>query len=408
MTYILDRRAFSRTLLAATMAAGFPVRAQKRYDTGASDTEIKIGSTAAFSGPVSAYSTGIRSAAAYFAKINAEGGINGRKITYIAYDDGFVPAKTVEQTRKLVEQDGVLAVFLTAGTSHNLAIQRYLNARKVPQLFIGSGATVFGEIDKNPWTIGLLPPNETEAMAYGRHIVANKPDAKVAVLHVNDDFGKDFMRGLRAGLGAKAKDVTALTYEASDPTVDSQILSLKGTGAESLVLAATPRFATMAMRRAHEIGWHPTKYVSSVAQSIVAVMEPAGDGALGAISAIYLRDPTDPATQQTEEYAAFAAFMQQYYPEGDPMDQLNVIGYCAAQTLVQVIKQAGDDLTRENLMRQALNLNMTLPMLYPGIEIRTSATDAYPIEQLQLVQFNGTRYVPMGSLITAERSDRSK
>ncbi len=398
MAPIFNRRGFSLALLAAAMVAGLPAQAQKRYDPGASDTEIKIGSAAPFSGPVSAYGTITKTAAAYFAKVNAEGGVNGRKINYITYDDGFTPAKTVEQTRKLVEQDEVLAIFFTIGTSHNLAIQKYLNAKKVPQLFTGTGATIFGEIKSNPWTIGWQPSYHAEALAFGQAIARNKPNAKIAVLQANDDFGKDFMRGLLEGLGAKAKDATTLTYETTDPTIDSQILSLKGTGAESFVIVGTPRFATMALKKAHEIGWNPTKYVSSVSASVGSVMKPAGDGAKGAISATYMRDPTDPATQQTKEYTEYAAFMKQYYPAGDPTDSLNVIGYSAAQTFVQAVKQAGDNLTRENLMKQTLSLDMILPMLYPGVEVKTSATDAYPIEKLQLIQFNGSRYEPMGTL----------
>lgn len=402
MRSLFNRRGFSLAILASAIAAGLPAQAQKRYGPGVSDLEIKIGSAAPFSGPVSAYGTITKTAAAYFTKVNAEGGVNGRKINYITYDDGFTPAKTVEQTRKLVEQDEVLAIFFTIGTSHNLAIQKYLNAKKVPQLFTGSGATVFGEIKNNPWTIGLQPSYHAEAMAFGQHIVQSKPNAKIAVLQANDDFGKDFMKGLVEGLGAKAKDVTMLTYETTDPTIDSQILSLKGSGAESFVIIATPRFATMAIKKAHEIGWSPIKYVSNTAASVGSVMRPAGEGAKGVISATYMRDPTDPATQQTKEYTEYAAFMKQYYPAGDPTDSLNVIGYSAAQTFVQTVKQAGDNLTRENLMKQALSLNMTLPMLYPGVDVKTSATDAYPIEKLQLIQFNGTRYEPMGTLFGAK------
>lgn len=398
MAPIFNRRAFSLAVLAAAMAAGMPAQAQKRYDPGASDTEIRIGSPAPFSGPVSAYGTITKAAASYFAKVNAEGGVNGRKINFITYDDAFTPAKTVEQVRKLVEQDEVLAVFLPIGTSHNLAIQKYLNAKKVPQLFVGTGATVFGEIKTNPWTIGWQPSYHSESVAFGQHIARSKPNSKVAVLQANDDFGKDFMKGLLEGLGPKAKDVVTLTYETTDPTIDSQILSLKGSGAESFVMIGTPRFATMALKKIHEIGWSPNRYVASVSQSVGSVMKPAGEGAKGAISATYMRDPSDPATLASKEYAEFAAFMKQYYPAGNPTDSLNVLGYSAAQTLVQTLKQAGDSLTRENLMKQALNLNMTLPMLYPGIEVKTSATDAYPIEKLQLIQFNGTRYEPIGTL----------
>lgn len=398
MTMTFNRRVVSIALLGTAMAAIGNANAQKRYDPGASDTEVKIGTSAPFSGPVSAYGTITKTAAAYFAKVNADGGVNGRKITYITYDDGFTPAKTVEMTRKLVEQDEVLAIFFTIGTSHNLAIQKYLNAKKVPQMFVGTGATIFGDVKTNPWTIGWQPSYNAEAKAFGQHIVRTKPNAKVAVLQANDDFGKDFMKGLMEGLGSKSKDVTTLTFENTDPTIDSQIISLKGTGAESFVIVGTPRFATMALKKAHEIGWSPNRYVSSVSQSVGSVMKPAGDGAKGAISATYLRDPTDPATPQTKEYAEYAAFMKQYYPAGDPNDSLNLIGYGAAQTFVQTLKQAGDNLTRENLMKQALNLDFSLPMLYQGVTVKTTPNDAYPIDKLQLIQFNGTRYEPIGGL----------
>lgn len=398
MNLHLNRRHAVCILSAALLAASVPAVAQKRYDTGASDTEIKIGNIGQYSGPVSAYSTIVKSAGAYFAKVNAEGGVNGRKINYISLDDGFVPAKSVEQTRKLVEQEKVFAMFLPIGTSPSFAIQKYLNAKKVPQLFVGTGATRFGDIKQFPWTIGWQPTYYAEAKAYAEHILAKKSSAKVAVLQANDDFGKDFMTGLVEGLGARAKDLVVQTYETSDPTIDSQVLSLKGSGADTFIILGTPRFATMALKKAHEIGWSPARYVSSVSQSVGSVMRPAGEGAKGAISVSYMRDPTDPGTQATPEYADYAAFMKQYYPAGDPTDSLNVLGYSAAQTLVQTLKQAGDNLTRENVMRQALNLDMKLPMLYSGIEVKTGPGDAYPIEKLQLIQFNGSRYEPLGAL----------
>ena len=375
---------------------------QKRYDTGASDTEIKVGNIVPYSGPVSAYGTIAKAAAAYFTKVNADGGINGRKVNFISVDDAYTPSKTVEQARKLVEQDEVLLVFLPIGTSHNQAIQKYMNAKKVPQLFVGSGATRFGEIKENPWTIGWQPTYHTEAKAFGEHIIRTKPNAKVAVLMQNDDFGKDFHKGVLEGLGAeKAKTVVTQTFETSDPTIDSQIVSMKGTGADTLVILATPKFAAMAIKKAAELNWNPAKYLVSVAQSVSSVLKPAGlEASKGVISATYFRDPGDPATQATKEYAEYAAFMKQYYPAGDPADSLNLIGYSSAQTLAQTLKQAGDNLTRENIMKQALNLNMTLPMLYPGIQVKTSPTDAFPIEGLQLIQFNGTRYEPVGSPIS--------
>lgn len=393
------RRSFALAMAAALGIAGSAAQAQKRYDPGASDTEIKIGNTVPYSGPVSAYGTIAKSAAAYFAKVNAEGGVNGRKIKFISLDDAFSPPKTVEQTRKLVEQEEVLATFLPIGTATTLAVQKYQNTQKVPQLFVGTGATRFGEIKENPWTIGWQPTYHAESVAFGQHIASTKPNAKIGILMQNDDFGKDFHKGILEGLGDKAKNVVLLTYEVTDPTIDSQIVSLKAAGADVLVMLATPKFAAMAIRKTAEIGWTPQRYVASVSQSVGSVMKPAGvDAAKGVISATYLRDPTDPGTQASKEYAEFVAFMKQWYPAGDPTETLNVLGYSAAQTLVQVLKQAGDNLTRENLMKQALNLNMTLPMLYPGIDVKTSPTDAYPIEKLQLIQFNGARYEPIGGV----------
>lgn len=398
MNLHLNRRFAFCTLAAALLTSAVPALAQKRYDTGASDKEIKIGNVGQYSGPVSAYGTIVKSAGAYMAKVNAEGGVNGRKINFISLDDGFVPAKTVEQTRKLVEQDEVFAMFLPVGTSHNLAIQKYLNAKKVPQLFVGTGATRFGEIKEFPWTIGWQPTYYAEARAFAQHILQTKPNSKIAVLQANDDFGKDFMKGIVDGLGARSKEIVLQTFENSDPTIDSQVLSLKGSGAEVFVILATPRFATMAIKKAHDLGWNASRYVASVSQSVGSVMRPAGEASKGVISASYMRDPTDPTTQATPEYAEYAAFMKQYYPAGDPTDSLNVLGYSAAQTLVQTLKQAGDNLTRENVMKQALNLNMTLPMLYPGVDVKTGPDDGYPIEKMQLIQFNGTRYEPVGSL----------
>lgn len=404
MTSSFTRRSITFKLVAIACAAslGCAAYAQKRYDAGASDTEIKIGNILPYSGPVSAYSTIGKSAAAYIAKVNAEGGVNGRKIQFISVDDAYTPAKTVEQARKLVEQDEVFAIFLPIGTAHNVAIQKYLTAKKVPQLFVGSGATRFGDIKQNPWTLGWQPTNHAETVAYAQHILQTRPNAKVAVLMQNDDFGKDYFQGLTDGFGAKAKSmiVSHQTYETTDPTVDSQIVSMKGAGADTLILLTTPKFSAMSIKKAAEIGWEPVRYVVSSASSVGSVLKPAGlDASKGVISATYLRDPTDPATQATKEYQDYAAFMKQYYPAGDASDTLNVLGYSAAQTLVQTLKQAGDNLTRENVMKQALSLNMTLPMLQPGIDVQTSATDAYPIEKMQLIQFNGTRYEPTGGIL---------
>ncbi len=389
-------------IVAAALALSVAgAQAQKRYDTGASDTEIKIGNILPYSGPASAYGTIGKAAAAYIAKVNAEGGVNGRKITFLSVDDAYTPPKTVELARKLVEQDEVLALFLPLGTTHNLAIQKYMNARKVPQLFVGSGASRFGEIRDNPWTIGWQPTNRAEAMAYAQYILKTSPNARIAVLMQNDDFGKDYLKGFMEGLGEKAKAmvVSQQTYETTDPTVDSQIVAMKGSGADTLVILTTPKFAAMAIKKTDEIGWRPARFLVSSANSVGSVLKPAGlPAAKGIISATYLRDPTDPATQSTKEYQDYAACIKQYYPSGDVSDVLNVLGYTAAQTLVQTLRQAGDNLTRDNVMKQALSLNIALPMLQPGISVQTSATNAYPIEMMQLIQFNGSRYENFGGM----------
>lgn len=400
--FTFNRRIVAGGFAAITLSISMGALAQKKYDTGASDTEIKIGNIVPYSGPVSAYGTIGNSAGAYIAKINAEGGVNGRKINFISVDDAYNPSKTVEVTRKLVEQDEVLGVFLAIGTAHNLAIQKYMNTKKVPQLFVGTGATQFGNTKENPWTIGWQPTYLAEGRAFAQHILQTKPTAKVAVLMQNDDFGKDLLKGLLVGFGDKGAStvVSQQTYETTDPTIDNQIVSMKGAGADTLVILATPKFAAMAVKKAAEIGWQPTRYLTNVSNSVGSVLKPAGlDAAKGVISSSYLRDPTDPATQSTKEYQDYAAFMKQYYSSGDPANSLNVLGYSAAQTLVATLKQAGDNLTRENVMKQAMNLNLKLPMLYPGITVQTTPSHSYPIDQLQLIQFNGTSYMPVGNVI---------
>jgi ABC-type branched-subunit amino acid transport system substrate-binding protein len=390
-----------RTCAAAllALALGATAFAQKRYDPGASDTEVRIGHIGPYSGPASAYGTIGKAASAYIAKVNAEGGIHGRRIVLLSVDDGYNPAKTVEQARKLVEHDEVLALFAPLGTAQNLAIQRYMNAKKVPQLFVGTGATRFGDAKAFPWTMGWQPTYQDEARIYARHILATRPQAKIAVLLQNDDFGKDYLKGFVDALGDKAASmlVAQASYEVTDATVDSQLIALKASGADVFFNIATPRFAAQAIRKAAETGWRPVQYLASVSIFVQAVLQPAGlDNATGVISASFIRDPDDATLQGTRELAEYRAFMQQYYPKGDPSDFLNVLGYSQAQTLVQAIRQAGDALTRENLMRQAASLSMALPMLYPGIEVKTGADDYRPIQQVQLVRFNGTRYEPLG------------
>lgn len=380
-------------------ALALAAQAQKKYDTGASDTEIKLGNMVPYSGPASAYGTAGKSMAVYFDKINAEGGVNGRKINFITVDDAYNPAKSVEETRKLVEQDEVLALVGSLGTGQSLAVQRYLNTKKVPQLFVNTGATRFGDPKSFPWTMGWQPTYQAEGRVYAQHILSTNPNAKVAVLMQNDDFGKDFMKGFSDGFGDKAKTmiVSHLTYEVSDPTIDSQMVTLKGTGATVFFSITTPKFAAQAIRKAAEIGWKPTHYIASVSQSITSVLKPAGlDNAAGVISSTYVLSPSDPLAKGNKDVPEYVAAMKKYHPAGDPDDTLNSIGYATAATVVQVLRQAGDNLTRENIMKQAASLAFTPPMLYPGIDVKTAADDFYPIEKKVLVRFNGSRYEAMG------------
>jgi len=391
------------TSIAAIALAGMSigVHAQKKYDPGATDTEIKIGNIAPYSGPASAYGTVLKAANAYFNKINAEGGVNGRKIKFLSLDDGYSPPRAVEQVRKLVEQEEVLAIFAPLGTPTNTAVRKYLNAKKVPQLFVSSGAQ-WGDDKTYPWTMAWNVSYLTEAQIYARHILADNPKAKIAILSQNDDYGKDMVKGLMDGLGDKAKSmvVAQATYEVSDPSVDSQIVTPKASGADTFLNVTSPKFAALAIRKAADIGWKPKQYLSNVANSATTVLKPAGlENAAGIISAAYIRDPMDPRWQNTKEYKDYFAFMKSHFPDGEATDTLNVIGYSMAQTLVQTLAQAGDNLTRANLMKEAASLNMSLPMLYPGIKVKTSATDFYPIEGMQLIRFNGTAYEPLGSVI---------
>ena len=379
------------------LASALPLvaKAQKKYDTGASDTEIKLGNLNPYSGPASAYGTVGKAMQAYFDKVNATGGINGRKINFMTLDDAYNPAKSVEQTRKLVEQDEVLLMFASLGTAQNIAVQRYLNAKKIPQLFVNTGATRFGDPKANPWTMGWQPTYQAEGRLYAKHILQTKPNAKIGVLMQNDDFGKDYMKGLLDGLGDKAKTMVThhLTYEVTDPTVDSQLVTLKSAGCDVFVSITTPKFAAQAIRKAAEIGWKPTQYLVSVSQSMSSVLKPAGfENAVGIISSTYLLTPSDPAAAGNKDVAEYAAVMKQYYPAGDPDDTLNANGYSTAATMVQVLRQAGDNLTRENIMKQAANLNFTPPMLYPGIDVKTSPDDFFPIAKKALQRFNGKTY----------------
>jgi branched-chain amino acid transport system substrate-binding protein len=377
------------------------VFAQNKYDSGANDKEIKIGHINPYSGPASAYGTIGKSIAAWFEKVNAEGGINGRKIKFISLDDGYSPPKTVEQARKLVEQEEVLALFQPLGTPPNSAIHKYMNQRKVPQLFVATGATKWGDPKNFPWTMGWQPNYQSEAKIYAEHILETSPNAKIAVLYQNDDYGKDYLKGFEDGLGARAKSmiVSKQSYEVTDPTIDSQMNSLKASGADTFFNITTPKFAAQAIKKAAEIGWKPTHYLNQVSASVGAVLTPAGLGnSVGIISTQYFKDPTDPQWLNDPAMNEWREFMKKYYPTGDLNDAFNVYGPLVAQTLVQVLKQAGNDLTRGNVMRQAASLDMTLPLLLPGVNLKTSADDFYPIEREQLVRFDGKAWVRFGKV----------
>jgi ABC-type branched-subunit amino acid transport system substrate-binding protein len=376
--------------------------AQKKYDPGASDTEIKIGQTMPYSGPASAYGTIGRAHAAYFKKINEEGGINGRKITFVSLDDGYAPPKTVEMVRRLVEQDEVLVLFGMLGTPTNSAVHKYLNAQHIPQLLINAGASKFSDPRNFPWTLAYTATYSVEAQIYARHIIATKPDAKIAVLYQNDDSGKDYLSGLKEGLGARSPQIVAeASYEISDPTVDSQIVALKGSGADVLVNASTPKFAAMAIRRVYDIGWRPVHYVVAVGAYIQSVLVPAGvEKSIGVITATSGKDPVDPQWDNDPGMNTYRAFMKKYYPDGDPNDILNTGAYNGAMLLVQVLRECGDDLTRENVMRHATHIKeMRLPLSIPGTVLSTAPDDYRLIKTLQMRRFDGQRYVPISDLI---------
>jgi len=378
--------------------------AQKKYDPGASDTEIKVGNTMPYSGPASAYGTIGKAEAAYFRKINDEGGINGRKVNFISLDDGYSPPRTVEMVRRLVEQDEVLLVFQTLGTPSNTAIHKYMNAKKVPQLFVATGATKWNDPQNYPWTMGWQPNYQTETRIYAKHILATRPNAKIGVLYQNDDYGKDYLKGLKDGLGDKAKMIVAeVSYEVSDPTVDSQIVQLQASGADVFVNITTPKFAAQAIRKVYDIGWKPAQYLNNVSQSVGSVLTPAGlEKSVGIISSNYGKDPTDPQWDNDPGMNEWRAFMKKYYPDGSLTDSFNVYGYSVARTLVQVLKQCGDNLTRENVMKQAANLkDFDTGMALPGIRINTSPSDFAPIQAVQLMRFDGKTWVRFGDIIDA-------
>jgi len=390
------------TLIVAAALAASPVLAQKKYDPGASDKEIKIGNMNPYSGPASAYGTIGKSIGAYFKKINDDGGVNGRKINYISYDDGYSPPKAVEMARKLVEQDEVLLIFQPLGTPSNSAIQKYMNAKKVPQLFVATGATKWNDPKNFPWTMGWQPNYQTEGYIYAQHILKNTPNAKIGVLYQNDDYGKDYLKGFKDGLGAKTNMIVKeASYEVTDPTVDSQMVQLQSSGADTFFNITTPKFAAMAIRKAYDSGWKPAHYLNNVSASPGSVLVPAGlDKSVGLISTQYLKDPTDKAWANDPAVLDWNAFMKKYYPDGNLADASNFYGWAVAQTLVQVLKQSGDNLTRENVMKQAASLkDFVLSAALPGIKINTGATDFAPFESVQLIRFDGKQWVRFGEIM---------
>jgi branched-chain amino acid transport system substrate-binding protein len=380
-----------------------PALAQKKYDPGATDTEIKIGQTVPFSGPASAYATIGKAQAAYFNMINEQGGVNGRKINLIQYDDAYSPPKAVEQVRKLVESDEVLLTFQIIGTPSNAAVQKYLNAKKVPQLFAATGASKFTDPKNFPWTLGFNPNYFVEGRIYGQYILKEHPNAKVGVLYQNDDLGRDYLNGIKAGLGDKAATmiVAEASYEVSDPTIDSQILKLKSAGADLLFSASTPKFAAQTIKKVAELGWKPVHILDINATSVGAVMQPAGlEASKGVISVNYGKDPLDPTWKDDPGMKKYLDFMAKYYPEGDKNSSFNAYGYSTAQLMVHVLKQSGDDLTRANVLKQATNLkNVQLDLALPGI-VGTTTPDDYRVnKQLQMMKFNGERWELFGPIL---------
>lgn len=389
--------------VAALALGGFLIpaaaTAEKKYDPGAGDTEIKIGNIMPYSGPASAYSIMGKVQKAFFDKINDEGGINGRKITFISYDDGYNPAKAVEQARKLVESDQVLLIFSSLGTPSNTAIQKYMNRKAVPQLFVSTGASKFGDPKNFPWTMGFQPPYRIEARMFAEHILANAPNGKIAVLHQGDDYGREYLEGLKEFLGPKASMIVAeAPYEATQPTIDSQIVTLKASGADVFVNIATPKFAAQAIRKIAELGWSPTHYVNNISSATSYVLAPAGlENAKGLISTAYVKDPATGEWADDAGFKAWSAFMDKYAPDVDKTNLSTVTAYIASEALVDVLKRAGDDLTRANVMKQAASFKgVTLGMLLPGVDVATGPDDYHPIERMVMKRFDGKLWVNIG------------
>jgi branched-chain amino acid transport system substrate-binding protein len=389
--------------VALLLAAG-PIVAAESNAPGVTATEIKIGNTMPYSGPASAYGAIGKADAAYFQMINDQGGVNGRKINFITLDDGYSPPKTVEQTRRLVEQDEVAFVFDGLGTPSTSAVQKYLNQKKIPQIFVATGASKWGDPANFHWTMGWQPDYQTEAKIYAKYILQNKPNAKIAIIWQNDDFGKDYLIGLKAGLGDKYDKMVVkdASYEVTDPTIDSQIVSLQASGADTLVIAATPKFAAQTIRKVFDIGWQPLELMTNVSSSVGAVMTPAGpEKGIGVVTTAYGKDPKDPTWQNDPGMAEWRQFMAKYLPDADQTDANYVFGYAVSRTMVQVLKQCGNDLSRENIMKQAANLkDFELPTLLPGVKINTGPNDYFPIETLQMERWDGKNWVLFGGVIS--------
>jgi branched-chain amino acid transport system substrate-binding protein len=402
----IARWAAAGALIASSLAGASVYAQAAKYGPGASATEIKLGQTMPYSGPASAYGTIGKLHTAYFKMINDNGGINGRKINLISLDDGYSPPRAVEQIRRLVEQDEVLALFQTLGTPSNSAIQKYVNAKKVPHLLLATGATKWGDPQHFPWTMGFNLSYQSEGQIYAKYLLKNKPNAKIAILYQNDDYGKDLLKGVMDGLGsANAKMVVSQqSYEVTDATVDSQILTLQSSGADTFINITTPKFSAQAIRKAWDSGWKPLHIANNVGASVGSVLVPAGlDKSVGLLTLQYYKDPNDPQWKDDPSMLEWRAFMGRYYREGDPKDASNLYAYITAQLMVQILKQCGNDLTRENVMKQAANLkNVKLPLLLPGMTVNTSPTDFYPIEQGQLARFTGTLWQGFGELISTD------
>lgn len=398
---MLRRRTVLTGAVAAGLAPAMPRVLFAAEQPGVTASEIRIGNTMPYSGPASAYGVIGKADEAVFQTANDQGGFGGRKVTFISYDDGYSPPKAVEQVRRLVEQDQVACLFNPLGTPTNTAIVKYCNAKKLPQLFVSTGADKWGEYKEHPWTIGWQPSYRTEAQIYGKYILRERPAAKIGILYQNDDFGKDYIAGLKDVLGDKFAKVTQVSYETTDATVDSQLVSLQSSGVDVLVTAATPKFAAQTIRKVADLNWKPLHLLTNVSASVGAVIEPAGlQNALGIISSAYLKDPTDPAWTNDPGMNSWRSFMKQHFPDGDTSDNGYVFGYGISLTMVQVLKQCGTDFSRANIMKQVTNLkDLELPVLLPGIKINTSPTNYRPIRQLQLMKWTGKTWDRFGDLI---------